>query len=287
MRKIQLVFLSALLAGGLGACMNQSVDPSSTYYDQNDADIKTYATTKGLSGTTTTSGLFYTITSANPTAKKATIAEELEFEIKLYNLKDVVVDSTKTGSPIYFLYGLQGLPAGLNEGLGYMREGEKATFLAPSYLAYGNQAYNANLPAYSVVRYDVKLNRSRTEPEQINDYIKQQKLVVTDSSATGLKFIKTQANPTGATPTAGQTFTVRYKGKLLRSASAFDSTGTGTFDFKLGQSIRGFDEGLAKLKVGEKATILFPSSIGYGTTGNGPIPPYTPLRFDIELVSAK
>ena len=91
-----------------------------------------------------------------------------------------------------------------------------------------------------------------------------------------------------------RTITIRYKGRRLRGTSAFDSTGTGTFDAVLGQNkyVKGFEEGLAKLGVGDKATIIFPSAIGYGTQGvvsNGVyvITPYAPLRFDLEVVSAK
>ena len=175
-----------------------------------------------------------------------------------------------------------------------MREGEKATLLIPSYLGYNDQAVNASLPAYSVVRFDVQLKRSRTEDQQIDEYIAAQKLAVTEKTTSGLRFIKTADNPAGAAPTIGQTLTIRYKGKQLRSASAFDSTGTGTFDAVLGQNrfIKGFEEGLAKMKVGEKATIIFPSSIGYDKQGSVQnnryvITPYAPLRFDLEVVSAK
>ncbi|QIP11946.1 FKBP-type peptidylprolyl isomerase [Spirosoma aureum] len=294
MRKLHLTIFSALLISGLAGCSTQNVDPSSAYYDQNDADIQAYATAKGLNGKTTNTGLYYAITQPNTAGKLAVPGEEVEFTYKSYNLSGAFVDSTLKDRPVYYPLGIQSILAGLEEGLTLMHEGEKATFLIPSYLAYGNSANGANLPAYSVVRFDVQMNKSRTEDQQIRQHIAEKKLTVTDSSGTGLRIVKTVTNPTGATLAAGQTITIRYLGKQLRAASAFDSTGTGTFDAVLGQNkyVKGFEEGLSKLRVGEKATILFPSSIGYGTTGvvsnnRYVITPYAPLRFDLEVVSAK
>ncbi|MFD2571541.1 FKBP-type peptidyl-prolyl cis-trans isomerase [Spirosoma soli] len=293
MRTFQLTIIGALFVGGLASCMQQ-VDSTNANYDQNDAQIQTYASAKQLGGQLTSTGLYYKITVANPTGRTPKVGEEVEFTYKSYNLQDVLVDSTKANLPVYYPFGLQSILAGLEEGLGLMHEGEKATLLIPSYLGYGDQAVNANLPAYSVVRFDVQLNRTRTETEQINDYIARNNLVITDSSATGLKFIKTQDNPAGRQPGLGQTLTIRYKGKMLRSASAFDSTGTSTVDVVLGQNrfIKGFEEGLSRLREGEKATVIFPSAIGYSTQGAVSanryiVTPYAPLRFDLELVSAK
>ncbi|WP_338873398.1 FKBP-type peptidyl-prolyl cis-trans isomerase [Spirosoma sp. SC4-14] len=294
MRKFHLSILSALFMLGLASCMKESADPSSEYFKQNDQQIKAYTDTSKLSWQSTSSGLYYAITTANSTAKKATVGDQAEFSYKSYNLSGALVDSTTAGSPVYYPLGIQAILAGLEEGLLLMHEGERATFLLPSYLAYGSAAVNANLPAYSVVRFDVKLARSRTETEQIQQYIADKKLTVTDSSSTGLKIIKTVTNPTGATLTAGQTITIKYKGKMLRSATAFDSTGAGTFDATLGQSkyVAGFEAGLSKLRVGESATIIFPSALGYGTTGvvSGNtyiVTPYAPLLFELQVISAK
>lgn len=293
MRTFQLLILSALLIGGVIACTQTKVDPSNAEYDRNDTEIQTYATAKKLQGKLTASGLYYVITKTNPTGKQPALGEETEFTYKSYNLKDVLVDSTVAGVPVYYPYGIRAILAGLEEGIGLMREGEKATFLIPSYLGYNDRAVNANLPSYSVVRFDVQLNRSRTEDQQIDEYITTKKLTVTEKTASGVRFIRT-SSPTSTTIGANQTLTIRYKGSRLRGASAFDSTGTGTFDAVLGQNkyVKGFEEGLSKMNIGEKATIIFPSSLGYGTQGvtsNGTyiITPYAPLRFDLEVVSAK
>jgi FKBP-type peptidyl-prolyl cis-trans isomerase len=127
---------------------------------------------------------------------------------------------------------------------------------------------------------------SGTEEEQITAYIAKKGFTVTETTASGLRYIRTLANVSGASLKIGQTISVKYTGKLLTDKQ-FDS---GSFAFVLGGGgvIKGFDEGIAKMKIGEKATLIFPSSLGYGSSGIGSdIPGYAPLLFDIEVVSAR
>ncbi|WP_420146893.1 FKBP-type peptidyl-prolyl cis-trans isomerase [Spirosoma sp.] len=308
MHKLHLIaFL--LLVSGMISCQTDIDADAKIQLDKESADISTYASSKGLSGNTTSSGLYYVInkTDSSTTVKPA-YGTELEFNYKMYVLlgpsnttavsgvTDRLVDSTYADSAaVFYPFFENSLRKGLEEGLLLMNEGDSATFLMPSTLAFGNVKFDTyNIPANSPVRYDVKLHRVRTEDQQINDYIAINKLVPTETTSSGLRFIKTVSNSSGATPTANQTLTINYKGKLLRTVSAFDSTTTGTYSTSLGKSpLAGFNEGLAKLKVGEKATLIFPSSLGYKTTGNVNsdgtyiVPPYAPLRFDIELISAQ
>ena len=54
-----------------------------------------------------------------------------------------------------------------------------------------------------------------------------------------------------------------------------------------GQMIKAFDEGIALMKVGGKATLVVPSSLAYGDSGSGSIPAYTTLVFDVELMDVQ
>ena len=127
------------------------------------------------------------------------------------------------------------------------------------------------------------------EPDQISNYIKTKKLIVTDSSTAGLKFIMVKANPSGAVLKSGQSVTVNYTGKFIAGKKIDNTFDSGNFTFILGvrQVVDGFDKGIAKMRVGEKATIIFLSSLGYGTNGQGSIPANTPLLFEIEVVSVR
>jgi FKBP-type peptidyl-prolyl cis-trans isomerase FkpA len=97
---------------------------------------------------------------------------------------------------------------------------------------------------------------------------------------------------TGATATSGKTATVTYTGWLY-SATAADHKGTkfdsGSFSFTLGQKqvIQGFDQGVTGMQVGGKRTLLIPSSMGYGASGYGSIPPNAGLVFDVTLTAVQ
>lgn len=124
------------------------------------------------------------------------------------------------------------------------------------------------------------------ENQKIEEYITAKKITVTEKTTTGLRYIVTKANSAGAKVANGQTISVIYAGRLLTDKQ-FDA---GTFSFVLGSggAITGFDQGIAKMRVGEKATLIFPSALGYGSRSQGSdIPAYSPLVFDIEVVSAR
>jgi FKBP-type peptidyl-prolyl cis-trans isomerase len=106
----------------------------------------------------------------------------------------------------------------------------------------------------------------------------------------GLEYTETLAG-TGAQAVAGKTVSVHYTGKLT-NGKVFDSSLTrGTpIEFKLGAGrvIKGWDEGIALMKVGGKATLTIPPELGYGERGaGGVIPPNATLIFEVELVSVK
>ncbi len=107
----------------------------------------------------------------------------------------------------------------------------------------------------------------------------------------GLKYYDMTVG-TGATPMAGQTASMRYTGTLL-DGTKFDSSydrGQAPFDFVLGQGqvIKGWDEGVATMKVGGKRRLVIPGSLAYGANPPTPtIPPDATLVFDVELVGVK
>ena len=124
------------------------------------------------------------------------------------------------------------------------------------------------------------------ESQKIEEYISSKKLIVTEKTSSGLRYILTKANTAGVKVAKGQTIYVNYAGRLLTDKQ-FDA-GNFSFVFGSGGAITGFEEGIAKMKIGEKTTLIFPSALGYGSKGSGSsIPGYSPLVFDIEVISAK
>lgn len=111
--------------------------------------------------------------------------------------------------------------------------------------------------------------------------------LMTDS---GLKYEDTTVGD-GAIASKGQTVSVHYTG-WLENGTKFDSSKdrNDPFEFKLGagQVIRGWDEGVAGMKVGGVRRLTIPPQLGYGDRGaGGVIPPKATLIFEVELLSIR
>ncbi|MEQ9424115.1 MAG: FKBP-type peptidyl-prolyl cis-trans isomerase [Cyclobacteriaceae bacterium] len=134
---------------------------------------------------------------------------------------------------------------------------------------------------------DFRLSKQTSiDGEIIDEYLEENDIdaVTTD---TGLRYAVTQEG-TGAKPEVGQTVIVHYHGTLMDGTkfdSSYDRGDPFTFPLGQGRVIRGWDEGIALLNVGSKATLYIPSALGYGERGSGGvIPPNAVLKFDVELV---
>ena len=114
--------------------------------------------------------------------------------------------------------------------------------------------------------------------------------------SSGLKYEILQAAPsTAQKPKKGQMVTVHYTGWLDENGapgkkfdSSVDRGQKFSFTLGVGQVIKGWDEGVADMKVGEKRRLIIPPNLAYGAQGvRGAIPPNATLIFDVELFEAK
>ncbi len=290
---LPLVLAGASLLAGCKSLNNEMSEKA----EENDRQIQSYITANNLTPTKTPEGIYYQINNAIPTGRQPQVGEQLRFNFTLSNLSNQVVDSTYKTRVAKLTWGLNtGYDGGaLLRGLSFVKEGESAIVLSPHTYGFGNQpAKDTNsrevLPAYSAIRYDLKLVDILSEREVIQEYVTEKKLAVTETTSSGLTYIRLKEG-TGATITTGKNVTVKYTGMLL-SGSKFDESSAAGVSWTVGVSslISGFTEGLQKMKLGERAILILPYAIAYGTQGatNGSsyvVPPYTPILFEVEILS--
>ena len=114
------------------------------------------------------------------------------------------------------------------------------------------------------------------------------------TTASGLQITDTKVG-TGASPKTGQTCVMHYTGWLYQDGkkgakfdSSLDRGEPFAFAIGTGQVIKGWDEGVATMKVGGKRTLVIPPHLGYGARGaGGVIPPNATLLFEVELLGVK
>jgi FKBP-type peptidyl-prolyl cis-trans isomerase FkpA len=114
------------------------------------------------------------------------------------------------------------------------------------------------------------------------------------TTATGLQYEDTVEGE-GDEAKKGQSVTVHYTGWLFNDGekgakfdSSLDRRDPFVFSLGAGMVIRGWDEGVAGMKVGGERTLIIPAELGYGARGaGGVIPPNATLQFDVQLLAVK
>jgi FKBP-type peptidyl-prolyl cis-trans isomerase FkpA len=125
------------------------------------------------------------------------------------------------------------------------------------------------------------------EDKLINDFLTS-KSWKADKTDEGIYYIiDVQGTGSTTTPTPSNTVTMKYKGYLL-DGTVFDQSVAGKdLISPLYGLIKGWQIGVPKFKKGGKGKLLIPSAYAYGSSGQGSIPGYSPLVFEIELVDFK
>jgi FKBP-type peptidyl-prolyl cis-trans isomerase len=187
-----------------------------------------------------------------------------------------------------------------------INKGAKATLYIPSTLAYGSQDRSPQIPANSILIFDVEVLDIEASPEQptqrdpaeqaniddklLQDYFKKNNIKATKTPS-GLYYTVTQKG-LGATAAKGKKVTMNYTGKTL-DGKLFDSNvdpkfnhvSPFTFTLGVGQVIKGWDEGVQLLQLGAKGSFFIPSGLAYGPSAMGnAIAANSVLIFDVEVV---
>jgi len=294
MKNLLYFFMGISLLGGMSSCKLDEINQTES---NNQKEIDGYISRSNLKLLKSPEGMYYSINTAKSTGKQAFNTDVIKFYYKM-----TLLDGTKLDSTAKSLGQLKGMVWGatsniLNLPISFLKEGESGLFILPSALAFGGNSYT-DIPAFSVIKLEIEVVSIRTEAEQLKDFQTLYKITNPEVSVTGLIFKKLVENPKGAQVVVGQSVKVNYTGRFSYGVLQNDATsgkliydssfnaGTFTFVAGTGAVIAGFDEGILKMRVGEKAALIMPSKIAYGANGNTTIPPNSPLYFEVEVVGA-
>jgi FKBP-type peptidyl-prolyl cis-trans isomerase len=289
------------------------------YKNEEPAKIKAYITKNKVSAAPSISGI-YTIIHDPGYGRGISITDFVKIHLSVTSIEGKKIFSTlDQNKPITFEYGKPFDTKGFDEAIGSMRKASKATVIVPSAMGFGEKGKKDSggldiISPYSPVVYDIEILDVKTkseneeaikqeeaiknetanialsmEPLLIQQYIVANNITATPT-ASGLYYIE-RVKGNGPKATTGKKVKVHYIGKLL-NGKIFDSSlnrkPATPFEFTLGKGevIPGWDEGISMMRAGGKATLILPSKLAYGERGSGnEIPAYSPLVFDVELIS--
>jgi FKBP-type peptidyl-prolyl cis-trans isomerase len=261
------------------------------------------------------SGLYYkTLQKGYGRKPKAGEMCQVYLHVEAVGVDYVLFDNYKD-DPIFIEYGKPFDTEGLMEGLGMMKEGEKARLIVPSKIGVGADGNNGAVPAFSTIIYEVKLDKLKTkeevekirkkianrkkrekealkqaEPGKIAAYVKKHN-ITTKPLASGLYYLPEKEGK-GAHPQEGNTLSVHYTLYNTDDEKLFSTYDDGRpFMFVLGSGavIQGWEEALPLMRKGGKAKLIIPSKLGYKGVEKKAfnIPPYSPLIIELEVMDIR
>ena len=238
---------------------------------------------KGKDTLRTASGIKYFIVKENKTGE-TTNGKKVSINYSGFLIGGKCFDSSIDRAPLTAEVGRGKLFPGLDEAISLMRKGEKAKFIIPSKLAFGERG-GGPIPPNSDLIMDLEV----IDVKDIPVPVKYDTTGITPKmTATGLKYFEIKKSGSETKPQAGQNVKVHYSGYLLDGKLFDSSVERGEpieFALGAGQVIAGWEEGIALMGVGDKFRLIIPSQLGYGEPGRAPvIPPNATLVFDVELI---
>ena len=315
-KKLNLLLFPCLLA--LAACnSDDDGDDAARQLAIDQEIIEDYLDSNGLTAEKANAGFYFSPVVSNEGGKVINTDDIASIYYTLSILGGQTLHTVQApAEPIQLaLGGFSAIPIALEAALEEMREGEVFDFYMPSGFAYGTYSYQNLIPSLAitrlqiaVVRVDDEESQKDFETEKILAYIEEQGLEGEEARDDGLYYVLTEAGE-GDLPTEGRNISVHYTGTFL-NGDEFDSSLDGqplTFQLGAGQVIPGWDLGFKDLRQGEKGILFIPSHLAYGLNihvappdiiqdliNRGSIrpnvtppaiPPFSPLVFEVEVVS--
>ena len=215
----------------------------------------------------------------------------------------VFTDTYKRKAPIEMPLPKGQFKGSFENALTHLSVGDSATVMvsADSLFSRVQQPLPAGVPKGSDMKFIVKIKAIQTmaQFQKAQEEKKNSELKLMDNFAKKNfpNATKTQygmyrvvlKEGAGATIVSGNTVKVDYTGKLMNGEIFDSSKGKQPLEFPIGQGavIPGWEQALMMMKKGEKSIFFIPSNLAYGEQGSGPIPPFSPLVFEMEVIDVK
>ena len=259
----------------------------------------------------TSTGLYYKFLKKSGDTTQPKMGEFCEVELEYGTPDTVMFNSAKlpqSRKPMIIPLIKSVYPGDIYEGIAMMHVGDSAKFMTSADSVFKKLFRLPKVPSYvdstGDMYFAVKLLGVKTQQElQKEEAAKMKKMqakeatdrdaylkehhIKTKPTKSGLYFINKKTGH-GPHPKKGDVVSVQYTGYFLNGKKFDSSVDRGKpFEFTLGkhQVISGWDEGISMMRKGGKATLIIPSSLAYGPRNRGPIPPFSTLVFDVELVN--
>lgn len=254
----------------------------------------------------TPSGFSYLFVQENKNGTKAKPGDILNLRMTYHTDKDCLLfDSRMISDTFRLLLKKPQYKGDINEALAMLKTGDSARFKLNAEKFYIN-ALKQPMPDYltkeSQIVFDVRLLRitllkeyekelsdarklrAEHEAQEIKDYINELKLKG-DFLVSG-SYYSEQVQGKGLQANYEDEVLIYYSGYFLDGRPVDSNVGKKPLQCKVGSKglIEGWNEALQRMNEGGKVIIVLPSSTAYGEEGYGPVPSYTPLVFEIELV---
>lgn len=258
----------------------------------------------------TPNGMYYRYLTQNEgeTAKLGdVIAIDLDYYLMNEKGDSLLYSTSMIPEQAYDLVREPSFPGDLYEGFTMMHKGDSMSLIMSADSVFRRQFHAPVVPEFvtpdAMIRWEVKMKDIMTEEEfmarqaakeeaafaeaqQVLDAFIAENGIEATPTESGLIYVCTKPGK-GSQPQAGQTVKVHYTGKLL-DGTVFDSSVERdepiSIPIGVGRVIPGWDEGISMMKKGEKGILYIPAKLGYGATGSGPIPPFSNLIFEVELI---
>lgn len=286
---LSMAVMALLMAGTMSACTENSPYPG---YKM------------------TPSGMYYRYLTQNEgeTAKLGdVIAIDLDYYLMNEKGDSLLYSTSMIPEQAYDLVREPSFPGDLYEGFTMMHKGDSMSLIMSADSVFRRQFHAPVVPEFvtpdAMIRWEVKMKDIMTEEEfmarqaakeeaafaeaqQVLDAFIAENGIEATPTESGLIYVCTKPGK-GSQPQAGQTVKVHYTGKLL-DGTVFDSSVERdepiSIPIGVGRVIPGWDEGISMMKKGEKGILYIPAKLGYGAHGSGPIPPFSNLIFEVELI---